>query len=525
MTPSTSIRKKIGIASLIMMGSVFLSRFMGLFRDMVIAYIGGTSAEVDAYQVAFLIPEILNHVLASGFLSVTIIPLFSKYLAQGQQKEGYALCNAILTVFGGLLAGFIILTYIFAFRLVPLFAPGIENPDVIAKAVKMTRIIIPAQFFFFAGGLFTAVQFAHEEFKLPALAPLIYNLGIIVGGAVLGPFMGMEGFSWGVLGGAFFGNFLLQYYGARRKGYLLKWNFNLHHPDVKKYVVLILPLTVGMTMTFSTEFLIRFFGSYLPRGNIAGINYAFRILLMLVGFFGQAVGVASYPYLARFVAEDKMDEMNRLFNDTLKALTVVIPISFLIMVLRHEVVAILFQHGEFDAQSTRITTEALVFLMLGAYAFAAQTIVVRGFFAVQDTLSPAIFGTVAVVFSLPLYYFGIHLMGIGGLSLAVSLSAYVQIFLIYTVWNKKVPNPGQLSVYKTIVKMAALALPVGVFLEWVRIHSAAIFYFSPLIQNLFVALSISGLFFAIFLFFGYVLKMREIKQVIDGLAGFIKSRN
>ena len=515
MVSSTSVRKKIGIASLIMMGSVFLSRVIGLLREMVIAYIGGTGAEVDAYQVAFIIPEILNHVLASGFLSVTFIPLFSKYMAQDQTEQGYELCNTILTVLGTLFAVVIILAVLFASHLVSWLAPGIDNPVVLAKAIKMTRIIIPAQFFFFAGGLFTAIQFSNEAFKLPALAPLIYNIGIISGGMALGPYLGMEGFSWGVLGGSFLGNFVLQYYGAKRVGYSYKWQFNLAHPDLKKYILLTLPLMLGLTMTFSTEFFMRFFGSFLPRGSIAAVNYAIRILFILVGLFGQAVGVASFPYLARFVAEDKIDEMNRLLNDTLKLLTVVIPVSVLFMVLRHEIVSLLFEHGKFDQASTDITEKALIFLLIGAYAFSAQTIVVRGYFAVQNTLLPAIFGSLAVLMSLPLYYFGITVMGIEGLSLAISVSAFIQVFLIFKIWNRKFSSSDEMPVYKTIGKMIALSLPLGVFLEWIRKSLVIFLDMSSFIENFLIALCISVLFSIIFIFMGYALKVREIRQLVD----------
>ena len=249
---SESLYKKVGIASLIMMASVFLSRSIGLFREMVIAYIAGAGGEVDAYQIAFVVPEILNHLVASGFLSVTFIPIFSRYLADNREAEGWRVFSVILTCFGMLLLIFITLSVIFAPELVSLIAPGIDDPVLKSKAVRMTRIIMPAQFFFFSGGMLMAVQFAKEKFALPALAPLFYNLGIIGGGVFLAPNLGMEGFSWGVLAGAFGGNFALQYWGARRVGMDYRPVVDFRHPDLRKYIVLTLPLMLGLTMTFST---------------------------------------------------------------------------------------------------------------------------------------------------------------------------------------------------------------------------------------------------------------------------------
>jgi putative peptidoglycan lipid II flippase len=171
----SSLTKKVGIAALIMMASVLLSRVIGLLRNMVIGYIGGASGAVDAYQVAFIIPEILNHVVASGFLSVTFIPIFSNYLVQNKEAEGWKVFSLIVTTFGAMLIVLIGIAFIFAPQLVALTAPGLKDTAQIASAVRMTRIILPAQLFFFLGGMLMAVQFTKERFKLPALAPLIYT--------------------------------------------------------------------------------------------------------------------------------------------------------------------------------------------------------------------------------------------------------------------------------------------------------------------------------------------------------------
>ena len=460
--------QKVGIASLIMMASVFLSRLTGLLREMVIAWAGGADASVDAYQIAFVLPEILNHIVASGFLSVVFIPIFSKYLANNRETEGWRVFSIILTGFGSLLLLLILLAEWFTPALVGVVAPGIKDPSVKADAIHMTRIILPAQFFFFTGGMFSAVQFAREKFGIPALAPLVYNLGIIAGGVFFFKQLGMTGFSWGVLAGAFTGNFVLQAWGARRVGMKFSFIFDIKHPDLKKYILLTLPLMLGLTMTFSTEIFLKFFGSFLPEGSIAALNYSLRTMLILMGFFGQAVGVASFPFMARLAAEGKLSEMNHLLDNTLRYLALVIPFSVLFMVLRHEVILILFQRGRFDAAATTLTSNVLVFMMLGAYAFAAQTVVVRGFFAIQNTLYPAIYGTVAAVISIPVYYVGMQKMGAQGVGLAVSIAATIQVLLLYMIWNKKSVNSGSREVYLFIFKIICLSAVMGVLLEGFR---------------------------------------------------------
>ncbi|UCF92098.1 MAG: murein biosynthesis integral membrane protein MurJ, partial [Desulfobacterales bacterium] len=179
-----TLYKKVGIASLIMMTSVLLSNCIGLIREMVIAYIGGAGSAIDTYQISFLIPEILNHIVASGFLSVTFIPIFSHYMVNDEESQGWRVFSIILTCFGSILIALILISSVFASEIIAVFAPGLSDPILKARVTKMTRIVLPAQFFFFASGLFMAVQFAKERFSIPALAPILYNLGIISGGVL-----------------------------------------------------------------------------------------------------------------------------------------------------------------------------------------------------------------------------------------------------------------------------------------------------------------------------------------------------
>lgn len=517
-----SIYQKVGLASLIMMASVFLSRVVGLLREMVIAYIGGAGATVDAYQVAFVIPEILNHIVASGFMSVTFIPIFARYLTQDREDEGWKVFSIILNCFGCFLAILILVSMAFAPHLVGLIAPGLKNIETVAAAVKMTRIILPAQFFFFAGGLLMAVQFAKERFFIPALAPLLYNIGIIAGGLILGPWLGMEGFAWGVLIGALVGNLLVQYFGARRAGLCYLTVFDWRHPDLKKYVFLTLPLMVGLTMTFSTEFFFRLFGSYLSEGSIAVLNFGLRIMLILVGLFGQAVGTASFPYMARLAAENKMEEMNRLLNNTLRYLALVIPFSVLIIVLRSEVVRLLFQRGRFDAWATAMTADVLIYFMVGAFAFAAYTVVVRGYFASQNTLFPAIYGSAAVLLSIPLYLAGMNLLGARGIALAVSLSGIFQVSLLYALWNRRSHNPESRGVYFFYLKILFLAAVMGIVLEWFKAAVLSGLDATTIFGSLLVCVLTGAVFSSLLLAAGYGLKIEEISSLVNRITSKFK---
>jgi putative peptidoglycan lipid II flippase len=349
------------------------------------------------------------------------------------------------------------------------------------------------------------------------LAPLIYNLGIIAGGFLLGPRVGMEGFSWGVLAGAFVGNFALQWWGARRAGMEFSFRVDFKHPELKHYVKLTLPLMLGMTMFFSMEIFIKFFGTYLPAGSIADLEYSLRTMLLLVAFFGQAVGVASYPFMARLVVEDKLKQLNELLNNTLRYLAVVIPFSVLLIVLRHEVILILFQRGKFDADATGHTATVLIFMLVGAFAFAANTIVPRAYYAMQDTLFPAIYGTTAVLLSIPIYLLGLNLMGADGVALAASLSAILQVLILYALWNRRNKNEGSGPVYRFYLKMLLFSAPLGLVLAWCRSAALSGLDSATLSGSLTLCLIIGALFALILLAAGYGLKIREITGLVNGL--------
>jgi len=463
-SPTASIFKKIGVASFIMMASVFASRVIGLVREMAIAWTGGTGAEVDAYQIAFALPEILNHVVASGFLSITFIPVFARHLSLGREDKGFEVFSLVFNGFGLILVTGIAAGIIWAPFFVRILAPGITDPPTFELAVRMTRIILPAQFFFFAGGLFMAVQFTKEKFLVPALAPLIYNLGIICGGVFLYPYLGMEGFAWGVLAGAFAGNFLLQWTGAVRQG--LRYRFVIHffHPDFIHYVQITLPFMIGLTVTFSTEILMKFFGSFLAPGHIAAMNYALRIMFILVGFFGQAVGMASYPFMAGIAAAGDMERLNHIINQTLKFIFLVIPFSILFMVLRHEIVMILFQRGAFDADATRLTAGILPFFMAGAFAFSAQTFVARGFYALENTLFPTLVSTVCMLAGLPVIYGCMKAFDVTGVALGLSVTVVVSAAALFESWSRKTRNSGKNAVYLFLARLTLAGLILGALL-------------------------------------------------------------
>ncbi len=288
-------------------------------------------------------------------------------------------------------------------------------------------------------------------------------------------------------------------------------------------------------MTFSTEIFLKYFGSFLSEGSIAALNYSLRIMFILVGIFGQAVGVASYPFMANLASLGKIDELNSLLNSTLKYLLLVIPVSVLFMVLRYEIVFLLFQRGQFTFEATRITAQILPFIMAGTFAFAAQTVVVRGYYAMQNTWFPALFSTIAVVASIPIFFILMRWLGASGVGLALSLSAFINSGFLFILWNRRTNNNGAGEVYLFLVKIIVLSCGIGLVL-WKSKAAVQPFFHSLFLVvsdkininykaldglTIFEALSVSAvisvLFALLFILSGMVLKIDEITVFISKL--------
>lgn len=465
-----STSQKMGVAALIMAGSVFLSRFMGLARDKVVSWTFGAGAESDIYFTAFVIPDFLNHLLAGGYISITLIPLLAACLEE-DDAGGWRFFSA---VFWWATLGIGLMTlgaWICAPWLAPLVAPGF-SPESQARLVDFLRIILPAQLFFLPGACLTALLYIRKQFYVPALTPLIYNGCIILGG-VLMPGRGMEGFCWGVTIGAALGAFLLPLWAVSRGEFRLGRHFS--HPKLGRLVLLALPLMLGLSVTVMDEQLVRVFGSLAGEGAVSLLNYARRIMMVPVGVVAQAAGVASFPFLAALIAKGD----DRAFTDTLRrALSgsafVVLPLTALMTALASPTLGFLFEGGRFTAQSTAEAVPLLQFMLLSVPFWTMQQVIGRAFYARQDTLTPAIVGTVVTLASLPAYYLLTKAFGAAGVAFMTCAAMVIYTLALTCVWAKKFGTATFAGLGGTACLCACLSALAGVGAWFAAMHIPAL---------------------------------------------------
>lgn len=429
-----------GYAALIVAGGTLLSRFLGLLRQVIFAWLLGAGAAGDEYFVAFLIPDFVNYLLAGAYMAITLIPILTRRFAAGDEEDAWRAFWAVTRVL--LIGAVVLLAAVMPFidRLLRALEPGFTSGQV-AEATRLTRIVLPAQIFFILGQLFTAVQFARERFVIATLGPLIYNLGIILGGLAGG--LGREnptadGFAWGVLGGAFVGIFLLQWWGARRCG--LRWPTGTlrGHPAVRRYFALAVPLMLGQSLVALDEQLGRTFGSLVSDGGVSWLTFGRQTMLVPVGVIAQAAGVAAYPFLARLAAEGKLAEMYAAVTRALRYIMVPsLAAASGLIALSVPTVAVLYERGSFDAADTAATAGTVIFFALGVPMWGVQQILARGFYAREQMWAPVIVGTVATAAAVPIYWGLQQAMGVNGLALASSVSITLYTTALAVVWYRR----------------------------------------------------------------------------------------
>ena len=337
---------------------------------------------------------------------------------------------------GTILTIAIVICMIFTAPLAHLLFPGFDA-DQLARTVEMTRIVLPGQIFHYIGSLMMACLMARGQFVPSALAPLVYNLMIIVGGVALYPSLGMKGFSIGALVGAFLGPFLIPLIALKGK---VKYKPLIHFkdPDFKKYIFLTLPLMLGVSLTTVDEWIGRYIGSTLDTGSISWLNFARRLVLVPIAIVGQAAGQAALPYLSQLSAKGEFDKAADTLHKTLRNVILLscVMIGFF-TILSEPMVALIYQRGKFDANDTAITASLLQILSISIIFWTIQMVTVRAFYAAQDTLKPMIITTIVTLLSLPIYGILSHYYGLTGLAMASVIGMGMQATAIALFYHKK----------------------------------------------------------------------------------------
>jgi len=442
-------------AGAIMIAAQFLSRFLGLIRDSVASGQFGRGMMTDAYNLSFSIPDALFFLIAGGALSSAFIPVFSEYLHTEREDDAWHVFSVMFTFMSLLLIGFIALAWVYAYPLTYFFAPEVGATER-ALITDMSRIVLPAQYAFFIGGLMFGTLYARQIFTVPGLGPNVYNIGIIVGALAISHFVTppIAGMSWGALVGAFIGNLVIPFFVLRKIGVKFRPSLDLKHPGVRKVFRLMAPVVLGLSLPSVFALIIQAFGTYYKSEGVnTALKYGNNLMQVPLGIFGQSLALAAFPALSQFFVQSRMDMFSDQLAKTMRlAIYLSVAVAGLFLAMPEGVIRALFEHGQWTAADTADTAMALRMFAIGIAAWCIQPIVMRAFFAVQKPVLPIVLGTITTFVFLGGAYWvarmGGHFMW---LALAGSGAAVLLAVLLLIASRQVAPDLDLAGVGRTFV--------------------------------------------------------------------------
>jgi putative peptidoglycan lipid II flippase len=426
-----------GSAAVLLMASALLSGVLGLVRIKYVNLIFGAGVEQDAYRAAFALPDLLAYFLIGGAASISLITVLNRYREAGDDEGADRALSVILTNMLAVLGIGVLLGEIFAPQYVWLANKGFRNdPARFNLCVSLTRIILPAQLFFFVGSAMGSRLQVRKIFVYQACAPLIYNLCIVLGAVFLHKVIGVTSLALGVFLGMFLGYALLSSLGAFRTGLRYTPVVNFRAPAFREWFKLSLPLMVGVSLVMFDRQFLNYFAS-VREGGITLIGTAKDLFNAPFNVIGPAAGAASLPFFASLFQQGRRNDFSQSVSRSVSRLSCVGMLVSGWMIALAPWLMDLFRGGRFNRTDAAATTQLFAVLAITLGVWSVQGIYARAFYAASDTLTPAITGTVITVASVPMYWLLFRLHGLLGLAVASDIGITVQTATLAILLHRK----------------------------------------------------------------------------------------
>jgi putative peptidoglycan lipid II flippase len=470
--PRTSIglnRPTLAAAAVVVAAGFLGSRLLGLLRSIVIAGTFGTTGEVDAFWVAFRLPDLIFQLLAGATVGAAFIPTFARLMSKDGEEAAWRLASSVLNVVALATIAFAILGFLFAPLLVPAMAPGLgedtgQQAELHSLAVDLTQLMMLSPVLFSVSAMLTAILNARQHFLWPALAPMVYNVAIIIGALV---FDDVHALAAAVVVGAAL-HLAVQLPALAGVGMRYRAIARWRDAAVREVGRLMGPRIIGLAAFQLGLIVTVFFASTVSDGAISAVTYAWLIVMTPLGLFGMAISTAVFPTMAEQAVVDRRDLRRTLDQSLRMIMFLTLPASAALIVLAEPLVAALFQRGNFGPESTEITAQALVFYAIGLCGHAAIEILSRGFYSLSDTRTPVTYAVVGLVIATALSALLVGPMEVRGIALAVSVGALTNATLLFWTLRGRLEwadlSALGLSVGKSSIATVLMVEVVGLYL-------------------------------------------------------------
>lgn len=433
------------------------SRFFGLIRDRILASKFGAGDVLDVYYAAFKIPDLVFNLLVLGALSAAFVPVFTSLISQKKKEEAWRLANSVLSL--GLLGLFLIAFILFFLtpQLASLITFGFSDEKQHMVAV-FTRIMLLSPILLGISGIIGGILNSFKKFFFYSLAPIFYNIGIIIGALFFTNILGPVGLAWGVVLGALL-HLLVQLPEVFRCGFSFRPKFDIVNRDVRRVGKLMVPRTMGLAVTQVNFLIVTILASTLKSGSLAIFNFANNLQSVPLGIFGISFAVAAFPTLSSLWASGKKDQFIDNFSKTFRHIMFfIIPFSVMLIVFRAQIVRVVLGAGRFDWEDTILTFQALAIFSFSLFAQSLIPLLARSFYALHNTKIPFVVGLVSEGINLALALMLIGKYGILGLVWAFSISTIVNMAFLFIILYNKLGSFNDREIIETVKKVMVATL-------------------------------------------------------------------
>lgn len=391
-------RRQLLAAAGLMGITTIISRLLGLVRVGVItATYGADTLEANAIAIASRLPDALFFIMAGGALASAFLPTFSAYFARDDEAGGWRLFSAVINLITVVMVVVAGLAVLLARPILTFYVRDLVEGQAgfLVMTVPLMRVMLLTPIIFGISGVFMAALNARQHFLYPALAAILYNIGIILGILLLAP--DVMGMGIGTVAGAL-AHLLIQLPGLRQQKAQYTPIFTMRDKGVQQVLKLMAPRVLGLSFSQLNHLIVPFLAQRMVFGSIPALNYAWLIINMPLGMIGQALGIAAFPTFATLAAQSAFVPMRRILAESLRLIFfLALPVTVLLAVLSRPITAFLLERGAFDASATDLVAWALSFYALGLAGLAAVEVLARAFYALEDTVTPVLAGALQIV--------------------------------------------------------------------------------------------------------------------------------
>ncbi len=497
-------------AAAIIMGATLASALLGLIRTrLLISFFYADKAVVDVFWAAFRLPDMIFQIIIVGALSSAFIPVFSRYIGNKDESNIIAssMINVVMTIMIILSFGI----FVFAYPLSRLIAGGFAEDQLLLMA-NLTRIMAAAQIFFGFSSFLTGVIQSHKRFLVPALSPVLYNLGIIIGILVFGRSLGIYGAAVGVVVGALL-HLLAQLPLAHKLGFRYSLAWDSKHGAVKEMTKLMLPRVLTLSLVQIEATAIITFSSWLSVGTVTIISIAQQLANLPVRLIGIPIGQASLPFFTKITSKNDLLSLAAMVNNTiLEMLYLALPSSVIVLVLRIPLVRLAYGADSFPWAETVLTGKLVAILAVSIAARSLTHILVRVFYSLHNTTTPFLTNLLSTITNIGLSYYFLFVIksGVLGMAFAITVASLIETVILTSLLYSLAGFSRSHLVFP-VLKMIGITLVTSIAL-WVplRFLDTLIFDTTRTLPLILLTVTVGIIGMVVYIFLSYIFKIKEL---------------